>query len=87
MSNVVQDVRYGVRTLLQSPTFTILTVLTLALAIGVNTAIFSMVNVLMFRPLPIGNTAEAAFIYSANPESASTLPTCRSATSSISASS
>jgi len=68
MSNFLGDLRYGLRTLLQTPTFTVLTVLTLAMAIGVNTAIFSMVNVLMFRPLPIKDTEEMGFIYFDNPD-------------------
>ncbi len=68
MSTFFQDVRYGIRTLVQSPTFSVLTVLTLALAIGVNTAIFSMINVLLLRPLPITDTDTVAFIYSTNPQ-------------------
>ena len=68
MSTFFQDIRYGVRTLLQSPTFSVLTVLTLALAIGVNTAIFSMINVLLLRPLPIEDPDTAGFIYSSNPQ-------------------
>ncbi len=68
MSNLIRDIRYGFRTLAQTPTFTSLTILTLALAIGVNTAIFSMVNVLMFKPLPIGETDTIGFLYFDHPE-------------------
>jgi len=68
MNNLLRDVRYGFRTLLQTPTFTALTILTLALAIGVNTSIFSMVNVLMFRPLPIKDTDNIGFFYFDHPE-------------------
>jgi len=68
MGTFFQDIRYGVRTLLQSPTFSVLTVLTLALAIGVNTAIFSMINVLLLRPLPFADPDTAGFIYSSNPQ-------------------
>jgi len=68
MRNLLRDIRYGARTLMQAPQFTALTVLTLALAIGVNTAIFSMVNILMFRPLPIKDTDTIGFIYFDNPE-------------------
>src|SRR5438094_277926 len=62
METPFQDVRYGIRTLLKNPGFTAVAVLTLALGIGANTAIISVVNGVLLKSLPYKNPENLALI-------------------------
>src|SRR5262249_22227055 len=61
------NVRYGMRTLLRTPTFTMVAVLTFALGIGANTTIFSVVNAVLIRPLPFSRPGELVMLEEKRP--------------------
>ncbi len=73
MSTFLQDVRHGLRLMAQNSGFAAVAVLTLALGIGANTSIFSLVNAIMLRPLPYPNPDELVMVYDTQPA----CPTCR----------
>jgi putative ABC transport system permease protein len=67
IEDLAQDLRYGLRVLAKSPVFTAVAMLTLALGIGANTAIFSVVNELLPRPLPFRDAERLVMLWENNP--------------------
>ena len=65
--SVLHDARYAIRSLVRRPLFTAVIVLTLALGIGSNVAIFSVANAVLFRPLPFKDPEELAFVWTRLP--------------------
>jgi len=71
MTSLFQDVRYGFRMLLKHKGFTVVATLTLALGIGVNTAMFSVLNTFLFRSLPYPQSSQLVRVFRTSPISQS----------------
>ena len=71
---MIQDLKYGARMLVRSPAFTLIAALSLALGIGANTAIFSLVNAVLLRPIPVEDAARLASVFTTDQRNPGNLP-------------
>ncbi len=67
MDHLLQDIKFGIRTLWRTPNFTFVALLTIALAIGANTAMFSVVNAVLLRPLPVQQADRLMAVWQIDP--------------------
>jgi predicted permease len=70
MANFLQDLRYGARLLLKSPGFTLVAALSLALGIGANTTIFTLINAVLLHPLPVEDPSQLVSVWTSDERNA-----------------
>src|SRR5262249_7873233 len=63
METLFQDIRYGIRMLAKSPAFAIVAILSLALGVGANTTIFTLVNAVFFKPMPVAEPSQLMAVF------------------------
>ena len=75
METLFKDIRYGFRLLIKNPAFAVVAILSLALGIGANTAVFSFLNAFLLSPLPVKESSRLVSIFTTDVKNKGTLPT------------
>src|SRR5215510_4670905 len=69
MQTLWQDLRYGVRTLIKAPGFTLVAVFSISLGVAANTSVFTVVNAMLFKPMPVAEPDRLVALYTSEPNS------------------
>jgi predicted permease len=69
MQTIWQDIRFGVRTFIKAPGFTLVAVLSIALGVAANTSVFTVVNAMLFKPMPVAEPDRLVALYTSEPNS------------------